>query len=87
MNWGQDRSNFISITKLVHRRIHHSTINQQTPTSMAASHRLVIAKAQFSAALLQQDEVCAPLLREDIARFHSSLEATVQRCSPSNVEV
>ncbi|KAE9983968.1 hypothetical protein BLS_003373 [Venturia inaequalis] len=53
---------------------------------MAASHRLAIAKATFSAALLNQDEVCAPLSREDIARFHSSLEATVQRCSPSNVE-
>ncbi|TID22899.1 putative glutamate-tRNA ligase [Venturia nashicola] len=53
---------------------------------MAASHRLAIAKATFSAALLNQDEVCAPLSREDIVRFHSSLEATVQRCSPSNVE-
>ncbi|QDS68979.1 hypothetical protein FKW77_009016 [Venturia effusa] len=53
---------------------------------MAASHRLAIAKATFSAALLNQDDVCAPLSREDIARFHSSIEATVQRCSPSNVE-
>jgi len=71
-------------------QLHHPSLHQhqhQSPTGMAASHRLAIAKATFSAALLNQDIICSPLSREDIAHFHSSLEATVQRCSPSNVEV
>ncbi|CAG8956045.1 hypothetical protein HYFRA_00008901 [Hymenoscyphus fraxineus] len=49
-----------------------------------ASHQLAIAKASFSAGLLRPDPVS--LSGDDIARFHTLLNAAITRCSAQNVQ-
>ncbi|TAQ86757.1 hypothetical protein B7494_g4921 [Chlorociboria aeruginascens] len=51
---------------------------------LMASHQLAIAKASFSAGLLRPDPTS--ITREEIAHFHSILNAAVVQCSPRNVQ-
>ncbi|KAG9228787.1 hypothetical protein BJ875DRAFT_223951 [Amylocarpus encephaloides] len=49
-----------------------------------ASHQYAIAKASFSAGLLRPDPTS--LSRDDIAHFHTLLNAVVSQCTPINVQ-
>ena len=50
-----------------------------------ASHSLAIAKAGLTAGLIRADPVLVP--RDEIASFHSLLDATLIECSPANIQV
>jgi hypothetical protein len=66
---------------------------KENPLLQMASHtqyaepkqRLTIAKAGFVATLLRRDPDVVP--REEIDRFRTSLNATLEQCTPENIQV